>query len=54
MCCNPHISRRKWGGPGAVLVTADRRYFAKARQEGRIQLLSDLADDFVASREIHP
>ncbi len=40
--------------PGTVLITADRRYFAKARQEGRIQLLSELANDFAASREILP
>ena len=28
--------------PGATLVTADRRYYGKARLEGRISLLADL------------
>lgn len=31
---------------GAMLITADRRYFAKARDEGRIGLLTDLPDNF--------
>ena len=30
--------------PGAVLVTADRRYFAKAQKEGRIVLLGDFSE----------
>lgn len=29
--------------PGATLITADRRYFGKAKSEGRIILLSDWA-----------
>ena len=28
--------------PGATLVTADRRYYSKARLEGRISPLADL------------
>ena len=28
--------------PGATLITADRRYYGKARLEGRISLLADL------------
>ena len=29
--------------PGAVLITADERYFAKARHEGQISLLADFS-----------
>jgi predicted nucleic acid-binding protein len=31
--------------PGAVLITADERYYAKARSEGRIRLLQDFKTD---------
>lgn len=32
--------------PGAVFITADRRYFDKARSEGRIHLLASLPEAF--------
>jgi predicted nucleic acid-binding protein len=31
--------------PGAVLITADERYYNKARAEGQITLLADFSSD---------